>query len=84
MYKERAKIQYARKKKLNVTMYTEMFHFDYIRKEDSKEHNVNQPQFPDHLYKISIAGDSGSVKANALLNLISHQPDEVCINANDP
>ena len=52
-----------------------MFNFDYITKEDIKEHNPNWPEFPDHPYKILIIGGSGSGKTNALLNLINHEPD---------
>ena len=52
-----------------------MFHFDYITKEDIKEHNPNWPEIPDHPCRIIIVGDSGSVKSNALLNLINHEPD---------
>ena len=52
-----------------------MFHFDYITKEDIKEHNSNLPLIPDHLYRILIVEYSVSGKTNALLNLISHQPD---------
>ena len=48
-----------------------MFHFDYITKEDIKEHNPNWPEIPDHPCRIIIVGDSGSVKSNALLNLIN-------------
>ena len=52
-----------------------MFHFDYITKEDIKEHNSNLPPIPDHLYRILIVEYSVSGKTNALLNLISHEPD---------
>ena len=56
-----------------------MFKFDYITKEDIKENNSNQSQNPDYPYIIPtyplIVGGSGSGKTNALLNLISHQPD---------
>ena len=44
-----------------------MFNFDYIIKEDIKDHNRNCPQIPDHLYGILIVGGSGSGKTNALL-----------------
>ena len=47
-----------------------MFNFDYITKEDIKEHNPKWPEMPDHPYKILIIGGSGSGKTNALLNLI--------------
>ena len=52
-----------------------MFNFDYITKEDIKEHNSNWPQIPHHRYRILIVGGSGSGKTDVLLNLISHQPD---------
>ena len=29
-----------------------MFNFDYMPKEDIKEHNLNWPVIPDHPYKI--------------------------------
>ena len=38
-------------------------------------HNPNCPYVSDYLYWISIIGSAGSVKTNALLNLISQQPD---------
>ena len=40
-----------------------------------KGHNPNWLQTPDHPYRILITGGSGSGKTNALLNLMSHQPD---------
>ena len=52
-----------------------MFNFDYIIKEDIKEHNANCTQTPDDPYRISIVGGSGSEKTNAWHNLIKHQPD---------
>ena len=42
-----------------------MFNFDYIKKEDIKEHNPNWPGIPDRPYKILIVGASGSGKTNA-------------------
>ena len=33
-----------------------MFNFDYITKEDIKEHNLNWPEIADHLYRILITG----------------------------
>ena len=44
-----------------------MFNFDYITKEDIKEHNPNWPDIPDHPYSILIVGGSESGKTNALL-----------------
>ena len=49
-----------------------MFNFDYITKEDIKEHNLNWPEISDHPYRILIAGGSGSRKTNVLLNLINN------------
>ena len=50
-----------------------MFNFDYITKEDIKEHNPNWPEIPDYPYIILIVGGSGSGKTNALLNLINNE-----------
>ena len=52
-----------------------MFNFDYIAKEDIKEHNLNWLEIPDHPYRILIVGSSVSGKTNALLNLINHEQD---------
>ena len=52
-----------------------MFTFDYITKEDIEEHDPNWPEIPDQRYRILIAGDSGSIKTNTLLNLIYNEPD---------
>ena len=50
-----------------------MFNFDYITKEDIKKKlNPNQTQIPDHPYRIVIVGGPGSIKKNALLNLINN------------
>ena len=46
-----------------------MFNFDYLTKEDLKEHNLNWPEIPDHSCRILIVRGSGSRIANALLNL---------------
>ena len=63
-----------------------MLNFDYITKEDIKEHSSNQPEIPDHPYKILIAGGSGFGKTNAFLNLINHEPDidKIHLYAKDP
>ena len=52
-----------------------MFNFDYITKEDIKEHNLNPPEISDHPYRTLIVGAPGSGKANALLNLINNEQD---------
>ena len=44
-----------------------MFDFNYITKEDIKEHNPNWSEIPDHLHRILIVGGSESEKTNALL-----------------
>ena len=51
-----------------------------------KEHNLNWPQIPDNQYRILIIWDSGSGKANSLLNLINQQPniDKIHLWAKDP
>ena len=41
-----------------------MFNFDYITKEDIKEHNQNWLETPDHLYRILILEGSGPEKTN--------------------
>ena len=46
-----------------------MSNFDYITKDDIKEHNPNWPENPDHPEVKDLE------KANALLNLINHEPD---------
>ena len=70
-----------------------MINFDYITKENVRKHNPNWPQIPDHPYRILIIRGSGLGKtnallksSNALLNLISHQPDidQVYLYAKDP
>ena len=44
-----------------------MFNYDYIAKEDIKEHNPNCWQILDHPYRILMVGNSGYGKANDLL-----------------
>ena len=41
-----------------------MIKFDDFIKEETKEHNPNWPEIPDHPYRIWIIGGSGSVKTN--------------------
>ena len=52
-----------------------MLHFDYITKEDIKEHNRKWPEIPDHSCRILKVGGSGSRKTNAVLNLINYKPN---------
>ena len=58
-----------------------MTNFDDVIKEETKKHNPNWPQIPDHPYRILIIGISGSGKTNSLFNLINHQPDidKICL-----
>ena len=48
--------------------------------------NANWPQISAHAYRILIVGGSSCRKTNALLNLISHQPDtdKIHLYAKDP
>ena len=52
-----------------------MINFDEYTNENKIEHNSEWPYIPDHPYRILIVGGSGSGKTNALLNLLSNQPD---------
>ena len=54
---------------------TKMISFDDAIKENMNKYNSTWPKIPDHPYRISIVGGSGSGKTNSLLKLISHQPD---------
>ena len=63
-----------------------MINFDEYTNENKTEHNSKWPYIPDHSYRILIVDGSGSGKINALLNLISNQPDidEIYLYAKDP
>ena len=63
-----------------------MINFHNYTNENKIEHNSKWPYILDHLYRILIAGDSGSGKTNALLNLIHNQPDidKIYLYAKDP
>ena len=52
-----------------------MINFDNYANEIKTEHNLKWPYIPNHLYRILIAGGSGSGKTIALLNLINNEPD---------
>ena len=59
----------------NIIKQYKMFNFDYITKEDIKEHNPNWLEIPDYAYKILITGGFRSGKTNALLNIINNELD---------
>ena len=63
-----------------------MINFDESTNENKIEHISKWPYIPDHPYKILIVCGSGSVKTNALLNLINNQPDidKIYLYAKDP
>ena len=63
-----------------------MTNSDNYTNENETEHYSNEPYIPDRPYRIHIAGDSGSGKTNALLNLINNQLDidKIYIYAKDP
>ena len=50
-----------------------MVNFDDTIEEETKEHNPNWPQIPDHPYRILIIRGSALGKTNSLLNLVSQQ-----------
>ena len=52
-----------------------MFNFDYITKEDIKEHNSNWPKIPDNPCRILIVGGCESGKTNVVVNLVNHEAD---------
>ena len=52
-----------------------MINFDYITKENIKEHNLILLWIPDHPYRLLVIRESGSRKTNSFFNLITHQSD---------
>ena len=46
-----------------------MFSFDVFTTENNSEHDLNWPYIPDHLYRMSITGGSGSGKTDAFYSL---------------
>ena len=63
-----------------------MINIDDPIKEETKGHNPERPQTPDHPYRILIIGGSGSGKTNSLFNRIKKQPDidKIYLYAKDP
>ena len=63
-----------------------MINFDDYANENKIKHNPDWPYIPDHRYRISILGGSGSGKTNALLNLLNNQSniDKIYFYAKDP
>ena len=63
-----------------------MLNFEYIQKENIKEHHANSPEIPNHLYRTLVIGGSGSGKTNVLYNLISWEIDvnKIYSYAKDP
>ena len=63
-----------------------MINLDDVSEENKTKHNLNWPYIPDHPYRIMIIGGFGSAKANALFNLIRHQPDidKIYLYTKDP
>ena len=52
-----------------------MISLDSITDKNNKEHSEKWLYIPDHPYRITIIGGSGSGKANALINLTNEQND---------
>ena len=52
-----------------------MINIDSYVNENKIEHNQKLPYIPDHPYRITTIGDSGSGETNALINLINEQND---------
>ena len=50
-----------------------MTNFDDVERENIKEHNLNLPQIPDHVFRILITGDTGSRKTKALLTVYTNK-----------
>ena len=47
-------------------MIQKVVNFDGVIKKETKEHNRNWPQIPDHLYRMLIVGGSGSEKKKCI------------------
>ena len=50
-----------------------MINFDDVIKEETKRHNPNWPEIPDHPQRMLIIGASVSGKTSPLFNLINQQ-----------
>ena len=63
-----------------------MISFDDVIKEETKEHNSNYPEIPNHPYRILINGGPGSGKTNSVFHLINQQLDidNIYLYAKDP
>ena len=63
-----------------------MINFDGTTNENKTEYYLKQPCIPNYPYRILIIGDSESGKTNALLKLISNQPDidKIYLYVKDP
>ena len=63
------------KKEIIKKRYKKKINFDDVIKEETKEHNPNWLEIPDHPYRMLTIGRSGPGKTNPLFNLINQQPD---------
>ena len=57
-----------------------MFNLNNITNESNEDQKLKWPYSPDHPYRMSITGGSGSGKTNVLLNLIKEQHSESLID----
>ena len=66
--------------------HTEMINFVDSKNENKRKHKWNWRYVSDRPFRILIISGSGSEKTNALLNLVSHQPDigKIHLSAKDP
>ena len=60
---------------LSFLYITKIINLDNIINGNNKEHNKKWSYIPDHPYRTSIIGGSGSRKTNILLNLTNEQKD---------
>ena len=58
-----------------IFIHHKMINLDSITNENNQKHKEKWPYIPDHPYRISIIGGSGSRKTNALINLINEKND---------